>query len=136
MGPTRALIAACAAALIAPGAGCGSADRERAAAAVTERFHAALQDGDGARACEELSEATASSLERSSRRPCAEAILLLALPPGGRVASAHVFVTSAVTRLTEGATTFLEHGSLGWEVSAAGCEPTLPNQPYECELEG
>lgn len=136
MGPTWALIAACAA-LASLGAGCGSADeRERDATAVTERFHAALRDGDGARACRELIESTSSSLERSSERPCAEAILLLALPPGGQVASARVHLTSAVTRLSKGATTFLEQGSRGWEISAAGCEPTLPDQPYECELEG
>lgn len=134
MGTTRALIAC--AALVVVGAGCGSAERERAATAVTERFHAALQDGDGARACEELTQAASSSLERSRERPCAEAILGLALPPGGQVASARVFVTSAVTRLAEGATTFLEKGSHGWEISAAGCEPTLPDQPYECDLEG
>jgi hypothetical protein len=132
---TRALIAACVA-LVSLGAGCGSADRERAATEVTQRFHAALLDGDGARACKELTQATVSSLERSSERPCAEAILLLALPPGGQVASARVFVTSAVTRLAEGATTFLEKSSHGWQISAAGCEPTLPDQPYECELEG
>jgi hypothetical protein len=41
-------------------AGCGACDRESDAAAVAERFHAALERGDGEAACAELSEETAS----------------------------------------------------------------------------
>ena len=116
-------------------AGCGTADREADAAAVTQRFHAALEAGDGQAACDELNEETASKLEDQERKPCEEAILALDLPKGGSVADARVYVTSAFTTLAEGGSDFLDEGPDGWRVSAAGCEPTAPSQPYDCELE-
>ena len=117
-------------------AACGTEEREDDAAAVAERFHAALAAGDGAAACEDLSEETASRLERQEKRPCEEAILGLELPEGGTVAYRRVELRSAMTRLAEGGTDFLDEGSDGWKISAAGCEPKPPEQPYECELEG
>ena len=44
-------------------------------------------------------------------------------------------MTSAHATLAEGGTDFLDEGPDGWRVSAAGCEPTAPSQPYDCELE-
>ena len=116
-------------------AGCGTADREDDAAAVAERFHSALEAGDGNAACAELNPETASALERQEKKPCEEAILTLELPKGGSVADSRVYVTSAFTTLAEGGSDFLDEGPLGWRVSAAGCEPTAPSQPYDCELE-
>jgi hypothetical protein len=116
-------------------AGCGTADRERDAAAVAERFHAALESGDGQAACSELSEETASKLEQQEKKPCEEAILTLELPKGGTVVDARVYVTSAFAQRAEGGADFLDQGPEGWTVSAAGCEPTAPEQPYDCELE-
>jgi hypothetical protein len=115
--------------------GCGTAARENDAAAVAERFHAALESGDGQAACNELSEETASKLEQQEKKPCEEAILSLELPKGGRVVDAHVYQTSALTQRAEGGSDFLDKGPAGWTVSAAGCEPTAPGQPYDCELE-
>jgi hypothetical protein len=105
-------------------AGCGTADREDDAVAVAQRFHAALEDGDGEAACDALSEATASKLEKQEKKPCAAAILSLGLPKGGTAAHTGVYVTSAFTTLAEGGTDFLDEGPDGWRVSAAGCEPT------------
>ena len=133
MGPSVALFACLLSLALA---GCGTEEREDDAAAVAERFHAALAAGDGAAACEDLSEETASRLERQEKRPCEEAILGLELPEGGTVAYRRVELRSAMTRLAEGGTDFLDEGSDGWKISAAGCEPRLPEQPYECELEG
>jgi hypothetical protein len=116
-------------------AGCGTADREGDAAAVAERFHAALEQADGQAACDQLSEETASTLEQQEQRPCEEAILTLELPEGGSVADTGVYVTDAVTTLAEGGTDFLDETPDGWRVSATGCKPTAPSQPYECELE-
>jgi len=116
-------------------AGCGTADRERDAGAVTQRFHAALESEDGQAACDELSEETASKLEHEEKKPCEEAILSLDLPKGGAVADTRVYVTSAFATRAEGGSDFLDEGPDGWRVSAAGCEPTAPSQPYECELE-
>ena len=117
-------------------AACGTADRERDAAAVTERFHAALDANDGRAACEELSEETASKLEQQEGKPCEEAVLGLELPKGGTVTVREVEERSAYTELSAGGADFLDEGPTGWEISAAGCRPTAPDQPYECVLEG
>jgi hypothetical protein len=102
---------------------------------VAERFHAALEDGDGKGACDELNEETSSKLEQQEKKPCEEAIVSLNLPKGGTVADTRVYVTSAFATLAEGGSDFLDEGPDGWRVSAAGCKPTAPSQPYDCELE-
>ena len=102
---------------------------------MAQRFHAALERGDGKAACAALSERTASKLEDQEQKPCEKAILSLELPKGGTVADTRVYVTSAFATLAEGGSDFLDEGPDGWRVSAAGCEPTAPSQPYDCELE-
>jgi hypothetical protein len=116
-------------------AGCGTADREDDVGAVTERFHAALDRGDGQAACDELNEETAAKLEGQEEKPCEEAILSLDIPKGGTVADTRVYLTSAFATLAEGGSDFLDEGPDGWRVSAAGCRSTAPSQPYDCELE-
>jgi hypothetical protein len=115
--------------------GCGTGEREHDAAAVSARFHAAVEAGDGEGACAQLNSETASKLEKQEQKPCEEAILSLELPEGHTVADTRVHVTSAFTTLAEGGSDFLDEGPRGWRVSAAGCEPTAPSQPYDCELE-
>jgi hypothetical protein len=117
-------------------AACGTADRESDVAAVTQRFHAALEAGDGRAACAELSEETVSKLEQQEKKPCSEAVLALRLPKGGTVGATGVYVQSAYADLTQGGTDFLSRGPEGWTISAAGCRPKGADQPYECELEG
>jgi hypothetical protein len=116
-------------------AGCGTADREDDAGAVAQRFHAALANGDGQAACHQLNEQTSSKLEQQDKKPCEKAILSLQLPKGGNVADTRVYVTSALSTLAQGGVDFLDEGPHGWRVSAAGCVPTAPKQPYHCELE-
>jgi hypothetical protein len=116
-------------------AACGTADEERDAAAVAERFHAALEQDDGRAACEELNPETASKLEQQEKKPCEEAITTLEIPKGGTVADTRVYVTSAFASLAAGTADFLDESSEGWWISAAGCSPTEPKQPYDCELE-
>jgi hypothetical protein len=132
----RAAILALGVLLALAAAGCGATDRAPDAAAVAERFHAALEEEDGAAACAELSEQTASKLEQRSESSCQEAVLSLDLPRGGTAADTDVYVTSASVTLAEGGTAFLDEGSDGWKVSAAGCTPTAPDLPYDCVLEG
>jgi hypothetical protein len=122
--------------LAAAALGCGTAGRESDAAAVAERFAAAVAGRDGEAACAELSEETAGRLEQQEDAPCEEAVLRLDLPAGGKVAETGVWVRSASVRMVEGATTFLDEGAHGWRVTAAGCTPTARDQPYDCELEG
>jgi hypothetical protein len=122
--------------LALPLAACGTGSRERDAASVAQRFHAALEQGDGQAACEQLSEETASKLEQQEKKPCEEAILELELPKGGAIAFRRVEMRSAMTDLADGSSDFLSEGPTGWRITAAGCRETTPEQPYECELEG
>jgi hypothetical protein len=124
-------------ALLAAGlsAGCGASDRDDDVGAVAQRFQSALEARDGAGACAELSEETASKVEQQEGMPCQEAILGLELPTGSELAKARVYVTSASISVAEGGTLFLNEAADGWEVSAAGCHPTAPELPYECEVE-
>ncbi len=122
--------------LAAVAGGCGASEREADAAVVAERFYAAIAEQDGEAACAELSEETASKLEQQESAPCADAVLTLELPAGGESAVTGVWVRSASVDLAEGGTTFLDEGPDGWKVSAAGCAPTAPDQPYDCVLEG
>jgi hypothetical protein len=136
MSAPRAVVLALGACLAVAAVGCGASDRESDAAAVAERFHAALEQGDGAAACAELSEETQSKLEQQEGTPCEEAVLSLELPRGATAADTAVYLRSASVQLAEGGTTFLDEGAQGWKVSAAGCTPTAPDQPFDCELEG
>jgi hypothetical protein len=115
--------------------GCGSTERPDDVEAVAERFAAALEREDGAAACAEVRDTTANTLEQQQREPCDEAILGLELPTGGAAAETSVYVTNASVLLAEGSTTFLDEGSDGWKVTAAGCRPRTPELPYDCELE-
>jgi hypothetical protein len=117
------------------GVGCG-ADEERDAAAVAERFSEALDRGDGRAACRELSATAADAVERQEQAPCEYAILRLDLPRGAVAAESRVYLRSASVDLAEGGVTFLEEGPAGWRISAAGCTPSAPGRPYDCELEG
>lgn len=114
-------------------AGCG--ERSDDAAAVVERFQTALDGKDGGGACAELSEQTASALEQQEGHPCDEAILDVHLATSREVAQTSVYVTSASVSLVDGGTLFLEEASDGWEISAAGCRPSAPDHPFDCELE-
>jgi hypothetical protein len=116
-------------------AGCGASDRAPDAAAVAERFQTALESRDGEAACAELSEEVASEVEQQEGGPCEEAILRLELPTGAEAAKTSVYVTSASVSLVEGGTLFLNEAADGWEVAAAGCRPTAPELPYDCDLE-
>ena len=132
--PTRWIATALVLIVPAVCAGCGAADRAPDATAVARDFQAALDGRDGRLACSRLSDETASKLERDEQKPCAEAILGLDLPTDTEVARAHVYVTSAWVGAGS-SVLFLDEAPAGWEISAAGCTPTRPERPLDCELE-
>jgi hypothetical protein len=115
--------------------GCGAADRAPDATAVARAFQTAIDREDGAAACEQLGDETKRSLESDEGKPCDEAILDLDLPSGTEVRRARVYVGSASVPLPNGTTVFLDESPSRWEVSAAGCTPTEPDQPLDCDLE-
>jgi hypothetical protein len=131
--PAAVLLAALVIAVLA--AGCGAPDSAPDVDATVERFQTALDSGDGEQACEQLDEDTAAKLEQQQGAPCEEAILGIELPAGGTAANTSVYVTSASVTLDAGGTLFLDEAASGWEIAAAGCRPTAPDLPLDCELE-
>ena len=115
-------------------AGCGHADDDRAVRTVTTRFLEAIDDGDGARACAQLSPGAVEALEQdegSRARGCAGA---RRCGPGA-VTRAQVFATTAKVDLADGHSAFLELTRHGWRIVRrrlrAGGRPTSPT----CEVE-
>jgi uncharacterized protein YceK len=115
--------------------GCGSvADREQAASAAAVRLLTAVDSKDGTAACAVLAPDTASEVEQSSGKPCAEAILDEDLPKPGTVTGAHVYGQWAQVHLPDD-TVFVAVFPGGWRVVAAGCNPQ-GDRPYDCTVQG
>ena len=55
---------------------------------------------------------------------------------GARASGAEVYVTSGYVRLLGADVVFLDDGPAGWKITAAGCTPGSPGEPYDCELGG
>jgi hypothetical protein len=115
-------------------AGCRANDSGGAAEAA-QRLYAAATAGEGAAACEVLSEATRQQLEQDEQKPCAQAVLGLRLS-GSRPIRTSAYITDAKVDLDGGDSVFLEETPEGWRVTAAGCRP-VPDQeaPYDCEVD-
>jgi hypothetical protein len=117
--------------------GCGRDGDRDAVQAVTDRFYAAFDAGDGETACAQLSTDTRSELESQEQQPCAEAVGSLQLE-GGALERVQVYVTNAKADLMSGESAFLSHTADGWRLSAVGCQPVggkPADRPYDCELE-
>jgi hypothetical protein len=116
-------------------AGCAAAgDRGQAAAAVATRMLTAADGRDGATACSLLAPATASEVEQSGGKSCAEAILDEDLPKPGVVTATAVYGQWAQVRIG-GDTVFLAAFPGGWRVVAAGCR-SQGERPYNCAVQG
>lgn len=129
----RRMVRLVAAVIVAGGAagGCAvSADGKGVRAAAAE-FFAAVQHGDGERACATLVPEAARSLE-SGGSSCAEEIGKLGLD-GGDIANVQVWGDSAQVAVGTDMV-FLTRWGSGWKVSAAGCTPRT-GRPYQCEVE-
>lgn len=117
--------------------GCGVGDDRQQARSVVERFYAAVDAGDGIRACGELSPDLIAQVESQTGQACDEVITRLSLD-GGAVMSTQVYAVSAVVELGTGETAFLSRARTGWRLSAIGCEPQPGKErdrPSECEAE-
>jgi hypothetical protein len=103
--------------------GCGQSGARHDVRAVAARFYAAVQDGDGAAACGQLSPDTAKELEQQEKKSCPDAVGDLGLTPAG-VTAVEVYATSAKVDFSNGASAYLDWSPSGWELSAVGCRPT------------
>jgi outer membrane murein-binding lipoprotein Lpp len=113
-------------------AGCGTSADRRQARAAAERFATAVQAGDGATACAQLSPALRRQLVKDEPgKRCAKAVLGLSVH-GRRASAVRVYATSAEVELAGGDTLFLDDTSEGWRLQAVGCHPN-GDGPYECE---
>jgi hypothetical protein len=117
-------------------AACGRSGAREDVRAVTERFFAAVESGDGETACEQLSPDTRAELESQEQAACREAITKLQLE-GGTVSSLDVFALNAVVELSSGEVAYVDDGEEGWRLSAIGCKPEEKpaDRPADCELE-
>jgi hypothetical protein len=106
--------------LAAMAGGCGRDGDRDDVQAVTDRFYAALEAGDGETACAQLSTDTRTEVE------------------GGDLTRVQVYVTNAKADLASGESAFLSYTEDGWRLSAVGCQPVggkPADRPYDCELE-
>jgi hypothetical protein len=116
-------------------AGCGAPQEQRdTAAQVAQRLLTAVQQRDGATACDQLAPATRSAVEDQAGKPCPEAIGDEDLPQPGDVRTVDVYGQWARVVLADD-TVFLATFPQGWRVVAAGCTPQ-GRQPYQCSVEG
>ncbi len=116
--------------------GCGTSASQRDVADVVEHFQAALEAHDGAVACAELTAATRGALKQQEQKPCDRALFELDLRGGGTVSATSVYLSSSIARIAGRGAAFLDQTPRGWRIGAAGCSPTQPGLPYDCELEG
>jgi hypothetical protein len=131
-GPRFAGLAACAAGLAL--CACGTGADQTQARAAAETFYAAVQSGDGAKACQQLSSDTRSQLTKDESEPdCAKAVLKLSLH-GTSAKAVRVYATSAQVDLAGGDTVFLGETPDGWQIDAVGCK-RVDSGPFECEEE-
>jgi hypothetical protein len=131
--PSRALLVLILLAVLAGTAGCGRGGAATSVRTVTDQFFAAIDSGDGERACAQLDPETRAALEDQEKSACRDAITQLDLQ-ASRVEDVKVYVRSAMVELASGDAAFLDEGQEGWRLSAAGCTP-VGDKPYDCDLE-
>ena len=123
--------------LVALLAGCGTSDDREQSEAVVERFYAAIEAGDPAVACEQLSESTLEQLESQTEQSC-EGVITRLDYEGGSISSTEVYVTNAKVDLESGESAFLSRERDGWKLSAIACKAEkgkAADRPFECEVE-
>lgn len=121
-------------ALVVGVAGCGVGPGRDGPIRAARAFYAALDSGDGSKACARLAPEARQKLEESEGESCAEAITSLDLS-GTTVRSLDVFGHGARVVLDRD-TAFLGRFPDGWRITAAGCQERSQGLPYDCQVEG
>jgi hypothetical protein len=128
----RGAVAACVLLALAL-AGCSS-NHERAVSLVAEQLHAAIDNEDGAEACDLLSDAVQEELQDAEGTSCEVAILESGISTTGRIESVEVFGTAGQVRYHDDVV-FLADFPDGWKIIGAACEKQAA-EPYECKVQG
>jgi hypothetical protein len=115
-------------------AGCGREGDRASVQSVAERFYAAVDAHEGARACALLSADARHALEQDESAPCARAVERLDLS-GRRARRVEVHSTEAAVALRGGDVVYLQTTPAGWRIAAAGCRDLGYDKPADCELE-
>jgi hypothetical protein len=119
----------------AAAAGCAALGPNAADAdAVASQFSTALDESNGAAACDLLNERARSAVEDASGSDCAEGILTLGIPASGDPVTSEVYGRSALVE-TDSDSLFMTVGGASWLIRAAGCTPR-ENEPFDCLIEG
>lgn len=124
--------------LVVTGAGmvgaCNGPGAEEAAQAATSFEELAANSPD--RACDLMAGHTREAVEKSAKKPCAEALPELDLPSASTLESVKVYGHDAQVRLA-GDVVFLARFAEGWKVTAAGCKAgSVVDEPYDCDVSG
>jgi hypothetical protein len=112
--------------------GCGASDDPVAARA--RDFYGAIGAGDGARACADLAAEARSSLEEQEGKPCEDAVLDEGLSEVSGRPAVKVYGSMAQVSFPS-ETAFLSRFDGGWRLTAVGCHPVRPGDPYDCAIE-
>lgn len=129
----RSLTAAVVLVVLVSLSGCSSGN-DKAARRAAENLHASLRAGDGAAACDVLSDEVQKEIAQSQGTSCESAVMEPDIPDSGRILDVKVYGTAAQVRYDEDVV-FLGEFEDGWKVTAAGCSRQA-GAPYDCELQG
>ena len=128
----RAAAAACALVAFCL-SGCSS-NQERVVSQVAEQLHAAIDNEDGAAACDVLSDDVQEELQDADGTSCEVAIVEAGISANGRIESVQVFGTAGQVRYHDDVI-FLADFPDGWKVIGAACEKQAA-EPYDCKVRG
>lgn len=113
---------------------CGSGPGSDVAARTAVTFEQQVASAP-AEACSLLAEKTRSDLEKSEKKPCAQALPDVDLPAASALNQVDVYEQHARVILHDDVV-FVARFRDGWKVTAAGCKAQPNDEPYDCELGG
>ena len=113
--------------------GCSATPHRDAVTAAARSFVEKLAAGDGAGACDMLTDDARSSASGATDASCSDAVTGIK-EQGSDVTGIQVWGDTAQVRIA-GDVVFLRLMSGRWRISAAGCTPKPPG-PYDCKVGG
>lgn len=123
------------AAIVATGglAGCAASTQRSEVERVAVDFVTAIEEGNGAHACELLTTQAEESVSGITDVACATAVLAVE-ENGSQVHRVQIWGDAAQVKLGSD-TVFLRELPDGWQIRAAGCQ-SQPGAAYNCDVEG